>query len=80
MRIALSVGVAGFFSLAISGGLLESAFAQSAKAKSKPQPAPAGQMICNSSGGCRPVKPGCKVEPSNYVGQVEVCPGEKRPI
>ena len=42
-----------------TGGLLESAYAQSAKAKSKPQAT--GQVVCNQSG-CRPVAPGCHVE------------------
>lgn len=62
------------------GGLVESAYAQSAKpnaeAKSKPQPT--GQMICSSSGGCRPVKPGCHLEAvrtgnSGLTSNVEVC-------
>ena len=42
-----------------TGGLFESAYAQSAKAKSKPQAS--GQMVCNAQG-CRPVAPGCHLE------------------
>jgi hypothetical protein len=42
-----------------TGGLLESAYAQSAKAKSKPQAT--GQVVCDGQG-CRPVAPGCHLE------------------
>jgi hypothetical protein len=46
----------------------------------KPKPvAASGQMICSGPSGCRPVRPGCHIEPSNYVGQVEVCGNSKRP-
>lgn len=77
MRIALAVGLVGLSLAATLGQMIESAYAQNAKGKAKSQPP--GQMICNSSVGCRPVKTGCHIEPSNYVGQVEVCPGQKRP-
>ena len=70
MRAVLTAGLAGFVLSTTLGGLFEDAHAQSAKAKPKPQAQ--GQMICNS-GGCRPVKPGCKVEAHRNVGQVEVC-------
>lgn len=76
MRTALVVGLVGL-SLAATMSQIESAWAQNGKGKSKSQPA--AQMICNSAVGCRPVKPGCHIEPSNYVGQVEVCPGQRRP-
>jgi len=45
----------------------------------KPKPAASGQMICSGPQGCRPVRPGCHIESSNYVGQVEVCGNSKRP-
>jgi hypothetical protein len=65
---------AGFLLSATIGVLLESAYAQSAKAKPKPQAS--GQMICNSQG-CRPVAPGCRVETAKNAhgsaGQTEVC-------
>ena len=72
MRTVLVTGLVGFLLSTALGGLLESAYAQSAKAKSKPQAT--GQMICNS-GGCRPVKPGCKIDSGKNVGQIEVCNG-----
>jgi hypothetical protein len=58
-----------------TGGLLESAYAQSAKAKSKPQAT--GQVVCNQSG-CRPVAPGCHLElrrtgMTGLSANVEVC-------
>ncbi|QOZ34281.1 hypothetical protein XH92_23610 [Bradyrhizobium sp. CCBAU 53421] len=71
MRTLLLVGVIGFS--AAFGSLVEgAAHAQSAKAKPKPQAA--GQMLC-TAGGCRPVKPGCRIESHKNVGQVEVCSG-----
>lgn len=76
MRTALFVGLFGL-SFATTFGQVESASAQNAKEKAKSQQT--GQMICTSAAGCRPVKPGCHIEPSNYVGQVEVCPGQRRP-
>jgi hypothetical protein len=77
MRTAVVVALAGLSAAAAFGLALDGAGAQTTKPKPKAQPT--GQMICNSSVGCRPVRPGCRIEPSNYVGQVEVCPGQKRP-
>jgi hypothetical protein len=70
MRTVLAVGLVGFFLPTTLAGLLESAYAQTAKANSKPQAT--GQIICNSSG-CKPVKPGCRIEAHRNVGQIEVC-------
>lgn len=77
MRRTLIVGLIGLSAAAALSPAPNGAYAQTTKPKSKAQPT--GQMICNSSVGCRPVRPGCRIEPSNYVGQVEVCPGQKRP-
>lgn len=74
MRTLLVAGLVGFFLSTTLGGLLEGAYAQSPKAKSAPQAT--GQMFCNSAG-CRPVKPGCRLEMHRNVGQIEVCGGNR---
>lgn len=73
MRAVLAAGLVGFLSTTLDG----SAYAQSAKAKPK-ETQSTGQMICTSSGGCRPVKPGCRLESvrtgnTGITSNVEVC-------
>jgi hypothetical protein len=75
MRIALVGGISGFLMSTLTGGLLECAYAQSAKSKPKPQAS--GQMLCNAQG-CRPVAPGCRLEqpkaaPHGSTQTIEVC-------
>jgi len=67
--------IAGLIFSTTMGVLIESAYAQSAKPKSKPQAS--GQMFCNAQG-CRPVAPGCRLEqpkasPHGSTQSVEVC-------
>jgi hypothetical protein len=76
VQTALVVGVTGFLLTTTAGGILESAYAQSAKAKPKPQAT--GQVICTAQG-CRPVAPGCRIEGLKNAhggggqGQTEIC-------
>jgi hypothetical protein len=64
--------LAGFLLSATISVLVESAYAQSAKAK--PKPKASAEMICNAQG-CRPVAPGCRIETNKLhgSGQIEVC-------
>jgi hypothetical protein len=76
VQTALVVGVTGFLLTATAVGLLASAYAQSAKAKPKPQAT--GQIMCTALV-CRPVTPGCRIETSKNAhggggqGQTELC-------
>jgi len=59
-------------------GSIESAYAQSEKAKPKPKSQATGQIIGSSQGGCRPVALGCHLElvrtgNTGITSNVEVC-------